>query len=322
MTIVSQEFPGPISASVIEISEVVKLTDDVRISGSLVPIVTGSPAHTLGTLEMPWDEGYFGSGSIYVGGEKLVERNDEGTFVFNPNGQGRLALKGRISGNLEPDNLPGQSNFKLGNPNNPWGELYLGSESLYIGGVKAVSNIGGVVRLGDGEDFQISGSLFGSLVGTASIAGTAETASIADFAQAAPTTVTIHSGIVDQIVLDLENTLAEIPEVLHTFRFLVDLTRLSQTRLVANVTLTDCGTGSFVALQFSTDGETTWNYLAGNGQPHLPCHVDGSVKSGQWSDIIGSAKQEVVIRLVGLDPTQTGQKANTVEVGTFLIQFR
>ena len=120
----------------------------------------------------------------------------------------------------------------------------------------------------------------------------------------------------------LFNTVGEIPESLHTVRFLIDLTQLRQARLVANVTLTDCGSGSFVAMQFSTDGEATWDYLGGGEQPQLPCPNAGSVKSGSWADITGSAKQEVVIRLVGKDPTQTGNKSKTVEVGTFLLQFR
>ena len=278
MTDISQEFPGPISASVIEISDVIKLPIGVLISGSLVPIVTGSPAHTLGTLEKPWDEGYFGTGSLYVGGIKLVELSDKGDLVLNPQGIGRLALKGKISGNLEPYDAPGQTKFRLGNPNNPWAELYLGSESLHVGGVKVLSNVSGVMQLGEGEDFQISGSLFGSLVGTASLADTAATASIAgtasftetaslaetaatasiaNFAQAAPTTVTVHSGIVDQIVLDLFNTIDEIPDPVHTFRFLMDLSQLTEARMVANVHLTECGSGSFVAIQFSTAGEAT-----------------------------------------------------------------
>lgn len=328
MTDVSQEFPGPISASIIEISEFIKLAPEVRISGSLIPIVTGSPAHTLGSLDMPWDEGYFGTGSLYVGGVKLVELSDKGDLILNPKGIGRLALKGKISGNLEPYNAPGQTKFRLGNPNNPWAELYLGSSSLHVGGVRVISNVSGVMQLGEGEDFQISGSLFGSLVGTASftetasIAERAETASLATFTEAAPSTITVHSGIIDQIVLDLFNTVGEIPESLNTFRFLIDLTQLRQARLVANVTLTDCGSGSFVAMQFSTDGETTWNYLGGVEQPQLPCPDAGSVKSGSWAEITGSAKQEVVIRLVGKDPTQVGNKSNTIEVGTFLLQFR
>ena len=343
MTDISQEFPGPISASVLRISEVIELAPAVRISGSLIPIVTGSPAHSLGSPETPWDEGYFGTGSIYVGGIKLVQLSDQGDLILNPQGTGRLALKGKISGNLEPYDAPGQTKFRLGNPNNPWAELYLGSSSLHVGGVRVLSNVSGVMQLGEGEDFQISGSLFGSLVGTASLADTAATASVAEtasftetasvaetaatatlagFAQAAPTTVTVHSGIVDQMVLDLLNTVGEIPESLNTFRFLMDLSLLNQVRLVANVTLTDCGAGSFVGLQFSTDEETTWDYLGGGELPQLPCETDGSVKSGSWADITGSAKQEVVIRLVGKDPTQNGQKANTVEVGTFLLQFR
>jgi len=200
-----------------------------------------------------------------------------------------------------------------------------------------------VMKLGTGEDFEISGSLSGSLVGTASladmattasIAGTASfsetasmakmasTASLATFTEAAPSTITVHSGIVDQILLDLFDTLDEIPDLL-TFRFLIDLTQLRQARLVANVMLTDCGSGSFVAMQFSTDGEATWDFLGGGELPQLPCPNAGSVKSGSWADITGSAKQEVVIRLVGKDPTQgPSPQANTIEVGTFLLQFR
>lgn len=245
----------------------------------------------------------------------------------------------RISGSLIPmvTDDPGHS---LGDPDIPWKDAYLSSGSLFIDGVKTLHREGGKMKLGTGEDFEISGSLIGSLVGTASLADmaatasvaetaatasvaeTAATASIADFAQAAPTTVTVHSGIVDQIVLDLFGTVKEIPDQLNTFRFLMDLSKLTQARLVANITLTQAGTGSFVALQFSTDGETTWDYLGGSNQPQLPCTVAGSVKSGSWAEITGSAKQEVVIRIVGHDPTKNGPGSNTVEVGTFLLQFR
>ena len=285
MTDIGIEFLGEVSASHIHVTEELKMESGSRISGSLIPAVTDDPGHSLGHPDVPWKDAYLSSGSLFIDGVKTLHRE------------------------------------------------------------------GGVMKLGTGEDFEISGSL----IGTASFAGTAETASlatlaetaatasiavtasftetasvaqtaisasVADFAQAAPTTVTVHSGIIDQIVLDLFNTVGEIPESLNTFRFLMDLSLLNQVRLVANVTLTDCGSASFVAMQFSTDGETTWDYLGGGEHPQLPCPDAGSVKSGSWAEITGSAKQEVVIRLVGKDPTQTGNKSKTVEVGTFLLQFR
>jgi len=282
MTDIAREFPGPISASFVEVSEVLLLHSGSRVSGSLIPKVTDSPDHSLGKPDLPWKDAYLSSGSLFIDGVKTLHRE------------------------------------------------------------------GGMMKLGTGEDFEISGSLVGtasfagaaetasvaetavtasvagtaSFTETASLAETAATASIAGFAQAAPTTVTVHSGIVDQIVLDLFNTIDEIPDPVHTFRFLMDLSKLTEVRMVANVHLTECGSGSFVALQFSTDGETTWDYLAGSEQPQIPCPDAGSVVSGLWAEITGSAKQEVVMRLVGTDPTQTGNKSNTVEVGTFLLQFR
>jgi len=222
---------GEISASHIHVGECLQMESGSRISGSLVPIVTDDPAHSLGDPNIPWKDAYLSSGSLFIDGIKTLHRE---------------------SGSMKVD----------------------------------------------------------------------ATASLASFTEAAPTTVTVHSGIVDQIVLDLFSTVKEIPDQLNTFRFLMDLSRLNQVRLVANITLTNAGAGSFVALQFSTDGETTWDYLGGSDQPQLPCTVDGSVKSGSWANITGSAKQEAVIRIVGQDPTKNGPGSNTVEVGTFLLQFR
>ncbi len=68
----------------------------------------------------------------------------------------------RVSGSLVPavTDDPGHS---LGNPDTPWKDAYLSSGSLFIDNVKTLHREGGVMKLGTGEDFDVSGTLSSSM---------------------------------------------------------------------------------------------------------------------------------------------------------------
>lgn len=83
MTDISQQFFGPISASKVEVSEILHLHPGSRISGSLIPTVTDGPAHSLGHPNTPWKDAYLSSGSLYIDGVKTLYR-ESGTVKLAP----------------------------------------------------------------------------------------------------------------------------------------------------------------------------------------------------------------------------------------------
>ena len=80
---------GGISASVIHVSEEIttphihvsdelQMSSGSRVSGSLIPMVTDNPDHSLGKPGLPWHDAYLSSGSLYID-EKRTLYADSGS---------------------------------------------------------------------------------------------------------------------------------------------------------------------------------------------------------------------------------------------------
>lgn len=92
----------------------------------------------------------------------LILHNDISASHIHVTEEIKMESGSRISGSLIPvvTDDPGHS---LGDPNVPWKDAYLSSGSLFIDGVKTLHREGGLMKLGTGEDFDVSGSLSGSM---------------------------------------------------------------------------------------------------------------------------------------------------------------
>lgn len=82
-----------------------------------------------------------------------------------------------------------------------------------------------------------------------------------------------------------------------TRRLKQDLTNMNYARLQVSLT-TAAATGATLAVQYSTDNGTTWNYLDGSSGPYCAISSTGLVVSG-WVSIAAAAKADVLLRLVG-----------------------
>jgi len=56
----------------IHITEEMKMESGSRISGSLIPMVTDNPDHSLGKPNLPWHDAYLSSGSLYVDDQRAL----------------------------------------------------------------------------------------------------------------------------------------------------------------------------------------------------------------------------------------------------------
>jgi hypothetical protein len=93
---------------------------------------------------------------------------------------------------------------------------------------------------------------------------------------------------------------AALTEWFNSMRVRVDLTAMTQARLMVRIN-TAGFTGSSVRIQYATDaGETTWAYLDGGTGPSLSLNATGTLASA-WVNLIPAVKADVVLRFVGID---------------------
>lgn len=61
-----------IETNMLHISGCFMMESGSRVSGSLIPMVTDDPGHSLGSVDVPWKEAYLSSGSLHIDGRKTL----------------------------------------------------------------------------------------------------------------------------------------------------------------------------------------------------------------------------------------------------------
>ncbi|MEP2278178.1 hypothetical protein [Maribacter sp.] len=139
--------------------------------------------------------------------------------------------------------------------------------------------------------------------------------------QTAGTVITVLSGIAPTFWLNIDNLSLTEFLGLDIHRFQMDLTDANEIRIVANVTGLTLGLGGelTIALQYSTDGGTTWTYVKSSSfGPALSISVDGLIVT-PWTEIDAIAKQDVQLRLVG---QASGGIITQAGLGLVMIEIR
>lgn len=135
------------------------------------------------------------------------------------------------------------------------------------------------------------------------------------------TAITILSGIAPNIWLNV-GSVAPIEFLgLAIHRFQLDLSNVREMRLIANVTGLTLGLGSGVdiAMQYSTDNGTSWNYLNSSSfGPGISISINGLITS-PWTTIDTLAQDDVMLRLVG---QSQGGIVTQVGIGLVMVEMR
>ncbi|CAM3304667.1 hypothetical protein ZORO111903_19100 [Zobellia roscoffensis] len=132
----------------------------------------------------------------------------------------------------------------------------------------------------------------------------------------ATSAVTILSGIVPTGWLNIGNVSPVELLGVDIYRFQLDLSDVTEMRVVANVTgfTVTLGAQLDIALQYSVDNGTTWAYLNGASfGPGVSISANGLITT-PWVEIDAAAKQDVQLRIVG-----TSNSAIGVQVGFGLL---
>ncbi|WP_405415206.1 hypothetical protein [Maribacter sp. Asnod1-A12] len=135
--------------------------------------------------------------------------------------------------------------------------------------------------------------------------------------RSATATASILSGLTPSLWAGINNLTPTELLGLEIYRFQLDLTEVREMRVVANVFgLTITGPNTLdIALQYSTNGGSTWNYLNGTSfGPGVSISVNGLVTT-PWVEIDTAAQQDVQLRLVGM----SNESAVTLQVGFGLV---
>jgi len=117
----------------------------------------------------------------------------------------------------------------------------------------------------------------------------------------ATSAVTILSGITPSIWANIGILSPTELLGLTVHRFQLDLSGVSEIRLVANITGLTLGLGSDLdlALQYSKNGGVSWSYLnSATFGPGLSISING-LATTPWTAIDAAAKDDVMLRIVG-----------------------
>ena len=82
-------------------------------------------------------------------------------------------------------------------------------------------------------------------------------------------------------------------------RIKTDLTSTTQARFFVNVITAGAGASTELRVQYSTD-QAAWNYLDGGTGPSVAINTTG-LRVSSWATITAGAKQDVFIRVVGIN---------------------
>ena len=132
----------------------------------------------------------------------------------------------------------------------------------------------------------------------------------------APFDLTFHSAL---------NLWANMPAALTEYlggtrwRMKADLIGYSEARILVQKANSVAATGATLAIQYSTDSGSTWNYLDGTSGPVVA--IDGSVdelKVSSWVSLAASAKDDVLMRIMG----ENGDGAADPRIYVISCQFR
>ncbi|WP_289063416.1 hypothetical protein [uncultured Zobellia sp.] len=137
----------------------------------------------------------------------------------------------------------------------------------------------------------------------------------------AGTVITVLSGIAPTFWTSISHLSLTEFLGLDIHRMQVDLSEASELRITANVSGVTLGLGGSlsIALQYSTDGGSTWTYVDSNSfGPELSISVDGLIVT-PWTDIDLAARQDVQLRLVG---RATGGVITQVGLGMVMLEIR
>lgn len=135
------------------------------------------------------------------------------------------------------------------------------------------------------------------------------------------TAITILSGIAPNIWLNVGSVAPVEFLDLAIHRFQLDLSNVREMRLIANVTGLTLGLGSGVdiAMQYSTDNGTSWNYLNSSSfGPGISISINGLITS-PWTTIDTLAQDDVMLRLVG---QSQGGIVTQVGIGLVMVEMR
>jgi hypothetical protein len=87
---------------------------------------------------------------------------------------------------------------------------------------------------------------------------------------------------------------------LTTTRRKIDLSAFDEVRVVGNTPGLDATVGAVLAVRYSTDGGTNWNYLDGGTGPNIDVNAaTGNPRTGAWVTLADAAKTDVIIALWG-----------------------
>lgn len=82
------------------------------------------------------------------------------------------------------------------------------------------------------------------------------------------------------------------------WRIQSDLSGVTQARISAFIVATGAKSGSFMAVQYSTDGGSTWAYLDGSSGPSVSL-VSTGLQTSSYVNLAANAKADVLLRLAG-----------------------
>lgn len=136
------------------------------------------------------------------------------------------------------------------------------------------------------------------------------------FNNVATSATTILTGLTPSVWVGINGTTPTDLLGLDIYRFQMDLSNVREMRVIANVTgLTLTSLSSLdIALQYSTDNGTSWNYLNGDSfGPGVSISLNGVITT-PWVTIDAQAQQDVQLRIVGTSNSATG-----VQVGFGLV---
>lgn len=126
-----------------------------------------------------------------------------------------------------------------------------------------------------------------------------------------PTVITLI-GVTPQTWANMPSALTEVPNA----RIQLDLSLATQARFSVN-TIVAGNAGATLALQFSTNGGSTWTNLDGVSGPSVAIGSIAVVTSA-WVNLVAAAQADVLVRIVG----QGGNAVIDPQFGLSVLQVR